>query len=184
MVFTVIDCGFAPRCSLEIDDGSEVRIDKIARIIGECRLGVHDLSRTEQDPTTGLPRFNMPLELGLFLGAKRFGGDAHVSKNCLILDLERYRYQKFISDLAGQDIRAHGGKVGPLISAVRDWLRTTSGRKDIPGGTDISGRFSIFLRDLPGLCARIALDETEMTFADYYAIAATWLDERTTGDPV
>jgi hypothetical protein len=106
VVFTVIDCGFVARCSLEIDDGSEVRIDKIVRIIGECRLGVHDISRTELDPVHALPRFNMPLELGPFLGAKRFGGQDHARKNCLILDLEPYRYQKFISDLSGQDIHA------------------------------------------------------------------------------
>jgi hypothetical protein len=180
-VFTVILCGFAPRCSLEIDDGSEVRIDKIARIIGECRLGVHDLSRTELDPASGLPRFNMPFELGLFLGAKRFGGEAHSKKNCLILDLEPYRYQKFISDLAGQDIRAHGGQVSRIVAAVRDWLRTTSGRKDIPGGGDIAARFAEFMSKLPDLCARIALNEAEITYADYYGIAATWLDERIAG---
>jgi hypothetical protein len=148
-VFTVILCGFSPRCSLEIDDGSEVRIDKIVRIIGECRLGVHDLSRTELDAVNGLPRFNMPLELGLFLGAKRFGGEAHGRKNCLILDLEQYRYQKFISDLAGQDIRAHGGQINRIITAVRDWLRTTSGRKDIPGGGEIAARFAEFLLNSP-----------------------------------
>ncbi len=29
MVFAVHDCGFIPRCALEEDDASEVRIDKI-----------------------------------------------------------------------------------------------------------------------------------------------------------
>jgi hypothetical protein len=106
VVFTVIDCGFKARCALEFDDGSEVRMDKIERLIGECRYGIHDLSRTELDPTHRLPRFNMPLELGLFLGAKRFGGNDHKQKNCLILDIEQFRYQKFISDLGGQDVRA------------------------------------------------------------------------------
>jgi len=120
----------------------------------------------------------MPLELGLFLGAKRFGGEAHGKKNCLILDLEPYRYQKFISDLAGQDIRAHGGEVNQIIAAVRDWLRTTSGRHDIPGGGDIAARFAEFLLKLPDLYTRISLDEAEMTYADYYGVAATWLDER------
>jgi len=32
----------------------------------------HDISRTELNEHS-LPRFNMPLELGLFLGASRFG---------------------------------------------------------------------------------------------------------------
>jgi hypothetical protein len=58
-------CGFRPRCALELDDSAEVRIDKILRKIAECRFGVHDLSRTELDAASALPRFNMPLELGL-----------------------------------------------------------------------------------------------------------------------
>jgi hypothetical protein len=74
IVFTTIYCGFRARCALEIDDASEVRIEKILKIIEECQLGIHDLSRTELDRATRLPRFNMPLELGLFLGARRFGG--------------------------------------------------------------------------------------------------------------
>jgi hypothetical protein len=86
------------RCALEIDDGSQVRIERILRIISECRFGIHDLSRTELDRRNRLPRFNMPLELGLFLGAKRFGNRAQREKVCLILDREPYRYQRFISD--------------------------------------------------------------------------------------
>jgi hypothetical protein len=178
VVFTVIDCGLHARCFLEIDDGSEVRFEKIIRIIGECRFGVHDISRTELDGANGLPRFNMPLELGLFLGAKRFGGGVQLTKTCLILDVETYRFQKFISDIAGQDIRAHGREIGRAISAVRDWLRTSTGSVSLPGGKDIHARFEIFKLEAPAICARMRLAEDELTFADYYAIAATWLDER------
>ncbi|MEK6375316.1 MAG: hypothetical protein AABO58_21790 [Acidobacteriota bacterium] len=73
VVFAVHDCGYIARCALEVDDASEVRIEKIAKIIASCKFGIHDISRTELDAGTDLPRFNMPLELGLFLGAKRFG---------------------------------------------------------------------------------------------------------------
>jgi len=177
VVFAVIDCGFHARCALEIDDGSEVRFEKIVRIIGECQYGVHDISRTQLDSVNNLPRFNMPLELGIFLGAKRYGGDRHLNKNCLILDIEAYRFQKFMSDIAGQDIRAHGGDIGRAISAVRDWLRTSTGRSEMPGGKDIKARFDIFKAELPGICFRIRLTEDELTFADFHAIAATWLDE-------
>jgi hypothetical protein len=86
VVFAIQDCGYETRCALEVTDASEVRIDKITRIIGDCRFGVHDISRTDPDSTTILPRFNMPLELGLFLGAKRFGHGQQKSKACLILD--------------------------------------------------------------------------------------------------
>ena len=66
VIFTVYAAGGHARCALEVSDGGEVRIAKILRIIEDCRFGVHDISRTELDAATGLPRFNMPLELGLF----------------------------------------------------------------------------------------------------------------------
>ncbi len=68
LFFAVASCGFRVRCALEVDDGTQVRIDKIFDIITESPFGIHDISRTELN-ANGLPRFNMPLELGLFLGA-------------------------------------------------------------------------------------------------------------------
>ena len=106
----------------------QVRIDKIYRIIAECRYGIHDLSRTELDEETCLPRFNMPLELGVFLGAKRYGEKNQKRKSCLILDKERYRYQVFISDIAGQDAKSHNNNTEEVINLVRDWLSHTSRR--------------------------------------------------------
>ncbi len=109
IVFTVHDCGFVARSALEVDDGAQVRIERILDIIEQCRYGIHDISRTELDADSGLPRFNMPLELGLFLGARRFGDAQQRQKKPLILDRERYRFQKFCSDIAEQDPRAHEG---------------------------------------------------------------------------
>jgi hypothetical protein len=73
LLFAVHDCGFRARSALEVEDSGEVRVQKIVRIIAESPFGIHDISRVEADPRTNLPRFNMPLELGLFLGAKAFG---------------------------------------------------------------------------------------------------------------
>ncbi len=73
LVFTISACGYIPRCSKEIGDSSKIRIDIIKKIILESRLGIHDISYAKEDPKTKLARFNMPLELGLFLGAKSFG---------------------------------------------------------------------------------------------------------------
>lgn len=106
LVFAIHDCGYIARSALEAEDSAEVRIDKIAKIIKNCRYGIHDISRTEVSDESGLPRFNMPLELGLFLGARRFGSRTDKLKACLILDRDRYRYQRFCSDIAGQDIRS------------------------------------------------------------------------------
>ena len=69
ILFAVYYLGFAARCDLEVDDASELRLDKITRIIGQCAYGVHDISSVELGAGTNLPRFNMPLELGLYLGS-------------------------------------------------------------------------------------------------------------------
>lgn len=177
IVFAVIHCGFRARCALEIEDSSQVRIDKILRIVEQCQYGVHDISRTELDRKNRLPRFNMPLELGIFLAAKRFGSSFQKRKACLILDRHPYRYQKFISDIAGQDIQAHRRKQERAISLTRDWLSSCSGRT-MPGGAHINRQFQRFKSELPALCRELHLKTTEMTFNDFANIVTKWLTAR------
>ena len=68
---------------------------------------------------TQLPRFNMPLELAMFFGCKRFGSESQKKKRTLVLDREPYRYRQFISDIAGQDIRARGPIDNVICGVVR-----------------------------------------------------------------
>ena len=175
MVFTVHDCGFIARCALEEEDASQVRIDKIYTIIADCRYGIHDISRTELDEHSGFPRFNMPLEFGVFLGAKKFGVTEQKRKKCLVLDKEPYRYQQFISDIAGQDIQAHHNKVETLVRVVRNWLRTASGRRTIPGGGTIWQHYQAFMKDLPQTAERFQLEVEDMIFNDYTLVLEEWL---------
>ena len=178
VIFAIHDCGYIARCALEVDDASEVRIDKITNIIGGCKFGIHDISRTGTDSATDLPRFNMPLELGLFLGAKRFGRAEQKLKVCLILDVERYRYQKFISDIAGQDIAAHSGDAAKAIRIVRDWLSSATPKSiQIPGGRAIAVRYRAFRRELPSLCKAVDLTIDELTFKDYLSQVEEWLKD-------
>jgi hypothetical protein len=178
LVFSVHDCGFAARCAREAEDGSQVRLDKLYEIIGDCRYGIHDLSRTTLDTKSRLPRFNMPLELGIFLGAKRFGGSRHARKSCLILDRDPYRYQIFCSDIAGQDIRAHHNQVDDAIAAVRDWLRAArSSTVGIPGPMRIRERYLEFRLALPAICRAAGLEPTDLTFLDYRTLVVGWLNE-------
>jgi hypothetical protein len=62
------------------------------------------------------------------LGALRFGTRVHKRKNCLTFDRERYRYQQFISEIAGLAIASHHNDLHVLIAMVRDWLSTVSAR--------------------------------------------------------
>jgi hypothetical protein len=176
IVFVVFVCGLVPRSALEIDDASQTRIDKIELLIENCRWGIHDISRVELNEH-GLPRFNMPLELGLFLGAKRFGGSVQRRKSCLVLDADPFRFQKFISDISGQDITPHGGEPGRVIPAVRNWLASSLARREqsIPGGTSIARRFELFQAGLPALCNELRIEIHELTFTDYARLVSAWL---------
>jgi hypothetical protein len=175
ILFAIAHCGFRARCALEIEDSSQIRMEKILKIISECRFGVHDLSRTDLDGANNLPRFNMPLELGIFLGAKGFGRGEQRRKVGLILDREKYRYQTFISDLAGQDIRAHGDDPKRAITIIRDWLRSASHRPDLPGGKAIGELYDRFLSQRPELCSGLRLTEDELTFNDSTWLISEWL---------
>jgi hypothetical protein len=176
VVFAAYDCGFYPRCALEVDDSSQVRIDKIIGIIRHCRLSIHDISRTQLDRATRLPRFNMPLELGIFLGAKAFGAGDQRSKAAVILDSERYRYQKYVSDIAGQDIRAHGRKPAEAIRQVHDFLSTHCDDGVIlPGAEKVVERYVHFRCNLPRTCAELHLDADRLNFRDLTTLVVGWL---------
>ncbi|HWW61583.1 MAG TPA: hypothetical protein VN181_09460 [Thermoanaerobaculia bacterium] len=176
MTFAVHDCGFTARSALEHDDAGESRYNKILRIIRACRFGIHDISRVELDRSTRLPRFNMPLELGLFLGARSFGASRDRMKRCLVLEREPYRYQSFCSDIAGQDIRAHGGEPETAVRIVRDWLSISTTREVIvPSGSIIVRRYRAYQRELPDWCKRQQLVPNELTFKDETRLIALWL---------
>lgn len=177
IVFSIFDCGFVARSALEVDDSGEIRFDMIQRIISECKFGIHDISRTELDKTTGLPRFNMPLELGVFIGAKRYGNSQQKTKKSLVLDCDDYRYQSFVSDISGHDIRSHNNNPEDAISLVRNWLNASSGRRTIPGGREIVKRWQRFESDLPNMCATIPIDIDELTYNDYANFISEWLSE-------
>ena len=93
IVFAVYDCGFIPRSALEAANNPG-RISRIIKFINDSLYAIHDLSRAGVDSKTGLARFNMPLELGIFLGAKEFGRKQNAMKTYLMLDRDRYRYRK------------------------------------------------------------------------------------------
>ena len=176
-VFGVLFCGLRPRTARESSDGGEVRYDKIVRIISGCRLAVHDLSFTGVDPASGLARFNMPFELGLFLAAQKLGGGRQARKACLILEARRYESQKCLSDIAGQDAETHGGDPRVALGRLRDWIRTTTDARGLPGADHVVAAYDLFLTDLPVLCGTLSRDPAKLTFLDLCEVAELWLAE-------
>lgn len=174
IVFAINDAGFRPKCARERLDSSQIRLHKIIELIAASRYSIHDLSRTALDAASALPRFNMPLELGIDLGCKAFSAK-HANKSILIFDSEQYRFQKFVSDLSGQDIHQHANDPRSAVIRVRNWLRTESDREDMPGGTAIFARYEQFRSDLPSICSASRLDIADLTFADLSFTIAGWL---------
>jgi hypothetical protein len=144
LIFTVIQCGFRPRIATERSDSGEVRIKKIVSIIGESRFSIHDISRIEPLTKGSLPRFNMPFELGVDIGSREHGLGNLKTKQCLILERERFRYQKVLSDIAGNDIQAHGNDPIGLVKAIRSWF-AANGVRDLPSHNRIWEVFNEFL---------------------------------------
>lgn len=174
-VFAVMYCGLRPRCAREGEDGGEVRIDKIVRIVRSCRWSIHDLSYTSLDPSSGMARFNMPFELGLFLGAQRFGPGQR-DKQSVIFEREAHATKKCLSDISGQDCRVHGASTDSVVRQVRDWLRTARGVA-LPGADAVAERFELFEDEFPVLCAALRLNPADIVFVDLCEVVRGWIAE-------
>lgn len=180
IVFTVISSGYHPRCALDATDGAEVRVRKIATMIGECDWGIHDLSRIEVD-TAGIPRFNMPMELGLHLGARLLGEGRHRRKRALILEAERHRYDAVLSDISGQDIEVHGNDPDHAMRCVRNWLSDHRPRNAPPlrGSAAMQANYRLFQTEVDALLLSRDLDPlSDLTHNDFMFAVHEWIATR------
>lgn len=164
LVFTITFCGFDVRSALEESNSADVRLLKILRLLKESKYSIHDISRVELDPKSRLPRFNMPLELGAAIGLRH--ADPTGSDHCLlILDAEAYRYQMFVSDLAGVDIKGHANQPKKLIQSVRDFL-SPKVVGHVPSPSTIQESYRLFERTLPALATEQRQTVAELTYVD------------------
>lgn len=180
LVFCVLACGFEPRLATERSDSGEVRLEKIYELIGSSLFSVHDLSRIEPSHPEDLPRFNMPLELGIDFGARKYGGAHLKRKQFLILERERYRFQKVVSDLSGNDIRAHRNEPETLIRELRNWLLVASGR-ELPSGGRIWEDFSQSQMHLKKFLQELGYSEKDLQsleMTEYISFTKKWLADR------
>ena len=153
LVFAVTACGYRVRCALEDDDSGGIRMDKLDRLIRQSPRSIHDLSRIEMSDGD-LPRFNMPFELGLAIGAKRFGAQRKADA-IKIMVAEPYKLPAYLSDLGGNDPSAHHRNPDRVIKIVRDFLHQTPAGGLLPGPAKLCGDFAEFRRNLPAIAKRI-----------------------------
>lgn len=177
IIFSIYQCGFFPRSALEEDNGLDNRLDKIVRLVKECKLGIHDISRTELN-AQGYSRFNMPFELGVFFGAKKLGDDQQRSKSALIFEREAFTYQQFLSDLNGVDTKAHNNESDRAIRLVREWLSTVSRRKTIPSLASLRSAFMEFENKLPVIANEIGYLVNEIPFNDFCRIVEKSIEQK------
>jgi len=174
ILFTVHKCGFILRCSKEFEDSSGIRIKNIIQLIKESKYSIHDLSRVTLDGTSKLPRFNMPLELGICIGAIEFGNTKQKNKEYLIIESEKFRFKQFISDLSGQDIKNQNNNTEQAIKAVRNWL-TKKTNTVIPSASFIVDEYKNFTKELPELCLASNWNPSELTFDEFSSFVTSWI---------
>ena len=180
MIFTLIALGFTPRISKERLDSGETRFSKICQLISESAFGIHDLSRIRAAKKGEYSRFNMPFELGLDIGAKVFNQRKFSSKKHLILEKEKYRYQRALSDLSNSDIKSHSNKEVTLVKHIRNWL-VENGLRNAPSPTRIWYLFIDFISDfderrrIEGFTKE---DIYEMPINEFINYIKEWIDDK------
>lgn len=127
------------------------------------------------DDTTGLPRFNMLFELGLFVGCRHFSSDGEQnSKDFLVLDSAPQRFRDSLSDFAGYDIACHHGSPGETVQLLRDWLANSRAQITY-GGVKLQADFRAFEADLPTLATDFAPHPDQITYSDLCHLIRTWI---------
>jgi hypothetical protein len=176
LVFTSLYLNLTPYLSQTLSS-SNIRINQIKQHIRTCKYGIHDLSRSRAMIEGELPRFNMPYELGLDIGASEFGGKKLRGKKILILEKEKYHYQKVISDIAGQDISSHHDNPEILIKKVRDWMSINSPIEIIPPSSEIWNAYNQFTEDLQTTLKESYTQKeiNEMPIGDFIKFVKEWI---------
>jgi hypothetical protein len=147
LLFTIVYLGFNPKIALESSDSGEQRLDKICRLIRDSRYSIHDLSRLKSKKKDEFYRLNMPFELGIDYGCRRFASNHLKNKKCLILERGTVDYRKALSDVSGVDIKNHDNDPPKMVRAIRNWFIETVGLKEAAGPTAIWNKFNDFTSD-------------------------------------
>jgi hypothetical protein len=103
------------------------RLKTIMDLIEQSNFSIHDLSRIEL--SSGIPRFNMPVELGLALYRSKITKGRH---RVHIFESKPYRTQRSTSDVNGMDPQIHRGTVTGLMAGLRNIFRQPDDVTTVP----------------------------------------------------
>lgn len=119
------------------------RLETIIELIEKSDFSVHDLSRVQV--SHGVPRFNMPVELGIALYRSHVTRGKH---KIFIFDAKQYRTQRSTSDVNGIDPQIHNGTVKGLMSGLRNIFRQTGDVTSVP---EMLASYRAVMQKLPEL---------------------------------
>jgi hypothetical protein len=179
ILFAIYECGFLARLPLLEVKSSDFRLTKIKRLIEESQWSIHDVSRVRVDSKTNLPRFNMPFELGMAVGATMFGTGTFNNKDYLLLAKNRRELSTTLSDYGALDASFHGNLEAQAIACVREYLKKRiNADPPIPGHRVLLRRYRKFQRDLPNAARSVGISRTEIRslryLEDWLIIAEEW----------
>jgi hypothetical protein len=103
------------------------RLGRIVQLIEKSDVSIHDLSRIEL--SSGIPRFNMPLELGLALYRSHMTGGKH---RVYVFERKAYRMQQSTSDINGVDPQIHNGRPKGVMAGLRNIFHQPKGTTTVP----------------------------------------------------
>ncbi len=181
MLFTILYAGLEPKIS-KLEDSGAIRIKQILKLIKESKYSIHDLSRMKSKKAGELARFNMPFELGLDLGTREIGSGQYKKKKCLILDIEKYRYQAALSDMSGSDIASYGkrNQIEKIIETIRHWFTTVLNPIQ-PSASKLYLEYTEFVSDLQLELEQLSFNKDDikkLTNAEYIHYAKKWVSNR------
>jgi hypothetical protein len=119
------------------------RLESIIELVRQSKFSIHDLSRIEV--SQGIPRFNMPLELGIALYRSKGTRDSH---QVHIFETKKYRTQRSTSDVNGIDPHIHRGTAKGVMEALRNIFRQPGDVTTVP---EMTASFRAVKRKLPEL---------------------------------
>ena len=181
MLFSLIYFQLEPKIS-QTESSANVRVNQIKQHIRNSKYSIHDLSRSKPMKKNELPRFNMPYELGLDIGCATFGSKNYASKKILILETERYYYQKIISDIAGQDIENHNDDPATLIRKMRNWFSTVDSSNSYPSANKVWIAYNQFYEDITKTLTDegfTAIEIENMPTSDFIKFSKDWISSFT-----
>ncbi len=177
LVFCTIYLGYKPLLSETLNSANS-RVEGIQNLISSSKYSIHDLSRMEATKKNELARFNMPFELGLDMGCKKFGKGKNKGKFLLIFDKIRHRYKKALSDLSGNDIEIHHNKPETAIRKFRNWMyKIQETKTKMDSGNKIWERYNEFNGDFYEITKEDALnkyDIAEMPWDEFCQYILDW----------